>query len=136
MDLCYPGCGNFQDLYTNNEFQDMIMKYTPCTASNCTVTILDASKSCTACKLVTNRRQRSLQTASQSSAITFEIVSAEVLNEKVVTGNLNGNITKANDDLSQRNITFRVVADTYTEATRAPTAKPSSSVSGKGLSIV
>lgn len=105
----------------------MIMKYTPCNATGCTVKILDSSRLCTECNSTVSNR-RFLQAASQKSAITFEIVSVEVLNEKVVTGNLNGNITQANGDLSQGNITFKV-AGPYTEATRAPTAKPSTMVS-------
>jgi len=136
VDLCYPGCGDFTDIYTNNEFEDMIMKYTPCTAADCTVTILSASDSCTPCA-VPGRRLRFLEdSGDQSSAITFEIVSDTPLNEDVVLGNLNDGIEDANEDLSQDGITFSISGN-YQSATLMPTSQPtkkptaSSSKSGK-----
>jgi hypothetical protein len=124
VDLCYPGCGDFTDIYTNNEFEDMIMKYTPCTTDECTVTIVGESDVCTPCSLVSSRGLRFLQDGGfQSSAITFEIESTKPLNEQVVTGNLNDSITEANDDLEQDGIDF-YVSGNYKEATKAPTKQP------------
>ena len=121
MDLCYPGCGDFDE---DEAFGNMVMKYTPCSADDCTVNILDASDTCTDCGNNSTRRLRFLQNSFQSSAITFEIVSDEPLNAKVVLSNLNGNITDANEDLGQDGTDFRVVEDSYMEATMTPTAQP------------
>jgi hypothetical protein len=119
------GCGDFTDIYTNNEFEDMIMKYTPCSADQCTVTITGESNSCATCSIDSSTRLRFLQdTAFQSSAITFKIKSIKPLNEKVVTENLNSNIANANNELRQSGTTFRVASD-YKKATLAPTKKPS-----------
>lgn len=101
----------------------MIMKYTPCTAADCTVTILSASDSCTPCA-VPGRRLRFLEdSGDQSSAITFEIVSDTPLNEDLVLGNLNDGIDDANEDLSQDGITFSISGN-YQSATLMPTSQP------------
>ena len=125
VDLCYPGCGDFTDVYTHNEFEDMIIKYTPCDVHECAITIIDASDSCFSCSMDPSRRLRFLQDAAfQSSAITFEIQSDEPLIEAIVTENLNDNIFAANEELEEVGVTFRVVSN-YTEGTKAPTAQPS-----------
>ena len=124
VDLCYPGCGDFTDIYTNNEFEDMIMKYTPCSADECTVTIVGESDVCTPCSNEPSRNLRFLQdSGSQSSAITFEIESTTPLNEQVVTENLNDSISEANDELEQDGVDF-YVSGNYKEATKVPTKQP------------
>ena len=101
----------------------MIMKYTPCTAADCTVTVLAASDSCTPCT-VSGRLLRFLEDpGDQESAITFQIVSNTPLNEEEVLGNLNDGIDDANEDLSNDGITFSI-SGTYEAATLAPTSQP------------
>jgi hypothetical protein len=103
------------------------MKYTPCSADICTVTITGESNQCVACSIDSSTRLRFLQDTPfpfQSSAITFQIKSIKPLNEKVVTENLNSNIANANRELSQSGTTFRVVSY-YIKAPSAPTENPS-----------
>eukprot|EP00804_Cyclotella_cryptica_P000242 CCRYP_010191-RB/>CCRYP_010191-RB protein AED:0.13 eAED:0.13 QI:240/1/1/1/0.9/0.80/21/698/524 len=58
VNLCYPGCNNFADINTNNEFEDMIMKYTPCSSNECSVTIMASSKSkCIDCNITSSGQQ-------------------------------------------------------------------------------
>jgi hypothetical protein len=113
VDLCYPGCGDFN---YNDEFTDMIMTFTPCTADDCSVTIVDVSSDCQECSIGgLSMRQRFLEDSSfQSSAILFEIMSDAPLVEQAVLANLNSNITNANQGLE--NSLFRVIGE-YTAAT-------------------
>jgi hypothetical protein len=122
VDLCYPGCGNFTHIYTNNEFEDLIKVYAPCTSKKCVVNIIAESDQCsTACTVPFSRWFRS---PTHSSSITFEIKSKTPLNEAVVMSNLNSNISNANDDLTDDGSTFRINSN-YNIATAKPTLSPS-----------
>jgi hypothetical protein len=95
----------------------MIMTYTPCTADDCSITIIEASSVCEpGCSTdVSSRRQRFLEDSSfQSSAILFEIMSDTPLVEQAVLASLNSNINNANQ--GPQNSLFRV-SGKYTAAT-------------------
>eukprot|EP00804_Cyclotella_cryptica_P019111 CCRYP_019454-RA/>CCRYP_019454-RA protein AED:0.10 eAED:0.10 QI:0/0.93/0.88/1/0.87/0.88/17/304/1304 len=126
VDLCFPGCGNFTDVDTNNQFEDLILKFIPCRSKKCDVKVIAESKKCSVCKFPSLIPQRFLQdgsTSLQSSSITFEIVSVNPLNGIKVISNLNNNIENANNDLSTNESTFRVNGK-YTTATLQPTRQP------------
>jgi hypothetical protein len=120
------GCGNFTDIYTQNELENIILKYIPCSAEQCVVTIFAQSDQCSSCKNSLSRRRRVLQDGSashQSSSITFEIQSTIPLNEEVVTSNLNSNISNANSDLTTVNPDFKLDSN-YTAVISKPSRKP------------
>lgn len=132
MDLCYPGCGNFEVINRNNAFEESIMKYIPCSPNDCSITIVASSSTCVICNITSPGGVRFLQGEDfQSSAVIFQIVSTTPLNEEVVLENLNSNVTNANNDLSGNSMIR--VSGTFTmatlQSTPPPTNKPSVSVS-------
>ena len=130
MELCYPGCPNFEALNTKNSFEDVIKTYTPCSSTQCVVNIVDSLTSlCTSCSFPASRRIRLLEDSIYgSSEVTFEIVSNTTLIQQVVRKNLNSNIANINSDLNRTNATILVISR-FTAVTIQPTKKPSSSVS-------
>jgi hypothetical protein len=129
-DVCYPGCSNFTSIYTNREFEELIMKHVPCNSSQCNVTIIEESdpSQCVSCNIATSSRRRRLLDQT-SSEITFRIESNTPLNETIVTFNLNSNITNANNDLMDDNITFQISNNFTLKPTPSPSTSPTQSPS-------
>jgi hypothetical protein len=106
--VCYPGCGNFTSIYTQNQFQNLILTYVPCSPSQCTVDIVGQSSQCNSCSNNTAQGNRLLHDNGylQSSTISFTIKSTGSLDDQVVSTNLNSNITNMNNDLTA--FSFRI----------------------------
>ncbi|KAL7518049.1 hypothetical protein ACHAWX_002913, partial [Stephanocyclus meneghinianus] len=132
VDVCYPGCGNFTAIYTQNQFQSLILKYVPCSSSLCTVDITFQSGTCTTCSIDSSQRSRLLQVNPffRSSTIAFTIESKAVLDNQAVTSNINSNKTNMNSDLKATNSTFRINSN-FTQVSQSPTRTPSKAPSRK-----
>ena len=101
------------------------MTYTPCNSTQCRVTVTNESDQCLTCTVPFSRHARFLQIGETlSSKITFKIESNNtLLEEAVVTSNLDNNIANANNDLAANNITFQVNGN-YVAVTHPPTMNP------------
>ena len=122
--MCYPGCGDFSD---DDAFEDLIRMYVPCSPKRCDVTIIAQSDQCSTCvndpSVEGLRKIQGGNTPTQSSKITFEIQSKDPLNENIVLSNLNSNITNANSELADSELTFRINGN-YAVSTAAPSLSP------------
>jgi hypothetical protein len=138
VDVCWQGCGDFDESADFNLVQNIILQYAlgginP-SGIDVNVNTESSGDDCNPCGGSDSRRKRVLQQqALLASSIVFEIVIPDSVNATIedttVINNLNAKIANLNEDLAENNATTISFEGVVEQATKQPTSSPTKSPS-------